>query len=85
MLLVAYRDPSDRASGALPDVENTSRFLVSGAYIVDYDPSAPVKLELMISDERRWNGNIHYHPVIPGLSWRRHLLFRYSLVWTRHQ
>ncbi len=64
MLLVAYRDPSDRASGALPDVENTSRFLVSGAYIVDYDPSAPVKLELMISDERRWNGNIHYHPVI---------------------
>src|SRR5579875_1043638 len=62
MLLVAYRDPSDRASGALPDVENTSPFLVSGACIVGYDPSAPVKR----ADDLGRTALERQHPLPPG-------------------
>jgi len=30
-----------------------------------------------------WNHNVHYQPVIPGACYRRHLLWRYSLLWTK--
>jgi hypothetical protein len=41
-----------------------------------------------MSDPRRWNHNTHYHrlvlaAVLPGARWRRHLYWRWSLVWTR--
>jgi hypothetical protein len=43
----------------------------------------------MTAQARRWNHNLHYHPLIldaellPGVRYRRHLLWRYSLVWTK--
>jgi hypothetical protein len=37
-----------------------------------------------------WNHNVHYQPVIlrarrllPGVHYRRHLLWRYSLLWSK--